>query len=307
MTLSYYAPTASDPTVGEIVPSDLACRQCGANLKDLHTSSLCPGCGTPVGVSRYGDMLAYAQPNWLKNLRTGALILLWTNIGLAVLLVALFAVLMGLVMSARSGGRPPGTPDIETILQVVHFTTLAGFVLNIVGAWLLTRPDPTGAGEPAYGTMRHVCLVLLSIGLLLSGILSTLPYLVNPDAIHPQVAFGLLQLSNGMTTAGFVMLCVYLSRLAMRMPDAKLSRGFKIVAWGTGLPMIIFALLQVALVYALTPEFPRASGGSFQTVGCVLALLGLELVGMGIMFLVLLGMTASRLGKARRTALTLVG
>jgi hypothetical protein len=71
--------TRDDPdTVVDLVTNrlvcDVACRTCGYNLKSLAADADCPECGTAVELSLCGDFLAFANPDWLKVVRWGVMI-----------------------------------------------------------------------------------------------------------------------------------------------------------------------------------------------------------------------------------------
>ena len=56
----------------EHVTDDLACAECGYNLRTLAIDAGCPECGMSVRVSMRGDRLAAAPPAWLGRMSHGA-------------------------------------------------------------------------------------------------------------------------------------------------------------------------------------------------------------------------------------------
>jgi hypothetical protein len=53
------------------VAGDLACIQCGYNLRTLHREAKCPECGLEVARSMRGDRLRYSDPAWLAKVAVG--------------------------------------------------------------------------------------------------------------------------------------------------------------------------------------------------------------------------------------------
>src|SRR4051812_25869253 len=88
--IGYYSGMAQAPQYqAQWLTADQPCRRCGVNLRGQQLNGRCPQCGTPVGVSLYGDLLSYSDPGWLAKVRTGLLTMLWTTIGMIVLVVGL--------------------------------------------------------------------------------------------------------------------------------------------------------------------------------------------------------------------------
>ncbi len=56
---------------------DTSCRRCSYNLRGLSEEGRCPECGTPVGLSTQGDLLRFADPDWLESLARGLNFILW--------------------------------------------------------------------------------------------------------------------------------------------------------------------------------------------------------------------------------------
>src|SRR5687768_6366684 len=57
---------------------DIACRQCGYDLRALSADAKCPECGTDVLGTLRSEQLGSADPNWLKTLANGAQCLMAT-------------------------------------------------------------------------------------------------------------------------------------------------------------------------------------------------------------------------------------
>src|SRR4051812_24406743 len=77
-----------------VVVASVPCRRCAYNLRSLSVAGRCPECGAPVGVSIHGDLLRYADPQWLQNLSAGANLVLWG------IVVNLFVSIVGATIAA---------------------------------------------------------------------------------------------------------------------------------------------------------------------------------------------------------------
>lgn len=63
------------------ITRDLPCLGCGYNLRGLAESDSCPECGSPAGLSIFGDALRFSHPDWVDSVRRG-LLLIVNTIGL---------------------------------------------------------------------------------------------------------------------------------------------------------------------------------------------------------------------------------
>ena len=131
------------------------CRACGYDLRGFDASAKCPECGTPVTRTLAGDLLAAADPGWLRVLTLG----LWLDVAGASLTFVL------------------SFPSIEYVLygpivEGENFSVRAWIVylvavgLTWAGTWNLTSPEPgvwSRSGEPLrlglrWGAAAHVPL-----------------------------------------------------------------------------------------------------------------------------------------------------
>lgn len=62
--------------VVDVLATDTPCTSCGYNLRGLRHDQACPECGAEVWRSCQGDLLRFADPEWLKRLRLGVWLLL---------------------------------------------------------------------------------------------------------------------------------------------------------------------------------------------------------------------------------------
>src|SRR5437868_6828229 len=76
--------TAVDAT--GIVTADLPCRSCSYNLRGLHQDSNCPECATEIKLSLRGHWLYCGDPDWVRHLKIGAQIILYSSVVMLVLM-----------------------------------------------------------------------------------------------------------------------------------------------------------------------------------------------------------------------------
>ena len=261
-----------------LVAADVPCRRCSYNLKGLSPAGRCPECGAPVGVAVHGDLLRYGDPQWLRGLSKGAALAFW-----GVFVSGAVTVAGGIVAAM-------------TVPLVAPLADLAGGLMYLYGAWLLTEPDPSGLGEDKYGRARQVIRVALLVGLVDSAI----------GAVHataappPEVAVALHSASFVTALAdlvGELAMLRYLERLALRIPDGGLSRTARVVFWGYGISLAVMVVMGgiVAVVGFSTGSFgagapaPRSAVlGVLAGAGCLAGAAGLAWAGFAIAFLVLL-------------------
>ncbi len=139
----------------EQITKDTPCVTCNYNLRGLRLSGYCPECNTPVGKSRHGLTLQYADARWLKRICLGLKLLLW---GFA-LLVAAFAMILAALLSASSVPSrwwQPATAFSAGWPVVTAFVILNLFCVYWVVAFiLLTTQEPRlRFEESAYSCRR---------------------------------------------------------------------------------------------------------------------------------------------------------
>lgn len=272
---------------------DLACRQCGYNLRGLAIAGTCPECQTPIGKSVRPDLLRFAEPRWVERLALGMTLIL-VAMGIGVVLSVATA-LSGVVLTAA------GIPGIQQIWGVVLM--VAGVLSGVVacaGYWLLTAPDP---GQPEQDRPAMPRLVA-RWGLLTSpvnGLLQGLWLMVTPGlAGAPTLTAGGLSALIGAASflvsiaafIGLIALFIHVRRLALRIPDPALESQTRIVMWGFG------AVQAIALVWSLVMlftgvQFPAAAPGvvpgggffAFMAVACVMGAAGLIFAIWGLILM----------------------
>lgn len=224
----------------------------------------------PVNVSVNGDLLRFSDPRFIATLHRGVRLILWG------ILVGVIGVIMAIAVSVIS--RPAMSSPAVRLLP------LAGAVLNIIGAWLLTTPDPSGIGEDRYGTARKVIRFAL-----LADIVNQVISFGNQLPVPP-AAYTVLQVITALCSLvgliGMFAQLQYLEKLAFRLPDQSLSDRARQVKWGYSLAYGVIVLVRIP-VLLLGRGGPRGSGVA-MTVGCVGGIAGIVMLVYAITYLFLL-------------------
>jgi hypothetical protein len=306
--IGYYSGTAQAAQYqAQWLTADFPCRQCGVNLRGQHIGGRCPQCGTPVGVSLYGNLLSYSDPGWLAKVRTGLLTILWTTIGMIVLGFGL-GIVVGFVaagesMRAQQSGRPlrpEDMPGLQSMAFVMGIVMLLGGLLMLYASWQVTTPDPTAGNDPRTATLRT-----LLRGSLIGALAVALLHIVLLVAkVQDSSAIGIVAqlLMSGLQVVVAISEGLYVSYLASRVPDAGLAGRARTAGWAMGIGIGVMALVQVLLV---------ASGGASKfgtrnsvdsgvmAAGCVNGLIALAVLVFFIIFLVAMGQLAGKIRVAR--------
>lgn len=259
------------------VETDLPCRKCAYNLRGLASEGRCPECGSAIGLSLQGDLLRYSDPAWVRTLKRGV-----STIILAIVIMVFVVIASIFVAVARSA-------SISTLTWVAG--TIAAYACYLIGSWMLTTPDPSGIGENEYGTARKIIRITLAIGVADSGI-DLIPALINlqPSLRMMLQAAGILASICGVI--GTVAQLQYLERLALRIPDVRLSSRAGFLK--TALPTAQGILILVSIVSVLTNG--GQSGPGMMAMGCIVALCALAYLVFGIIYLLLLEKLGKRFG-----------
>jgi hypothetical protein len=263
--------------VPAVVLADTPCRKCQYNLRGLSTDGRCPECGTAVGLSIRGDLLRYSDPAWVATLRAGVRCMLWA------IVISIGGAVLGRVVTGMTGSRV-----IAAILP------LGGTALSLVGAWLLTTPDPSGLGEDKYGTSRKLIRVTLAV-----SILSELVQFARTAMNAPPTLGLVFSLVGAVATliglVGTFATLNYLSKLARRLPDEGLAARARMLTYGYGIPLAAMAVIGLAMILAF--RFGGRPTAGLMGLGCAAALCGVVWIVFGVMYLVMLVRFANAFGE----------
>jgi len=231
---------------------DLPCVRCGYNLRMQHVEDgCCPECDLPVGRSVLGQVLRFANPDWLARIWWGTNRFA-TAIGCAALLIA-FVMLVDL-RSASGWAFWPVNLVIVTLVAMAVAFTLAGF-------WRASTPDPDATGREALWSCRRLIRAGLFVYLPLVGagvmIAHWFPDIPLPWSTRTHVAwhhtwtyqmdYPTDQLAALIMAAGPVLLVLlllwHICRLARRIPDRTLTMVLLLVMLVYGLCHFVWLLV----------------------------------------------------------------
>ena len=251
------------PQAPSVVQNDSPCRKCGYNLRGLSPDGRCPECGTAVGLSLHGDLLRYCDPAWVQTVARGFRLMI--N-GIAVIVVA---VIIGMIAGGLGWG--PGNLIVEVVAVV-------GWLLHLGGTWLATEPDPSGLGEDQYGTARRI----IRIGAAASVVGHVLQR-AGGSAPSPELAMAIHMVGLVLAVFGVVAWYAqlqYMEKLAVRIPDERLSRRARLLKWA------------LTITFGLSAAIMFTNAMNIPVVRALVAILGvgvfLAFVVFGLMYLRLL-------------------
>ena len=253
--------TAPQPPIAE----DMLCVACGYNLRGLLPDGRCPECGSPVNRSVHGNLLQYADAEWLRTALLGVRLMLWGIL------------LMILVHIASSIGTGFGFPELYFIPPILVLACL-----DLLAAFLITVQEPRISSTEDMVTWRRVIRICALASFLGQALIQLRPIL--HGSLFPTVG-ALLYLAAVPVYFGKF---IYLRRFALRIPDPKLARSTRIVMWGFVITIagtIVLAIIAAALGGAFSADRSGNAAGALSGVMC---LAGIGLLVFGLWYLVLL-------------------
>lgn len=190
-----------------LIAEDIPCRRCGYNLRTLSPEAKCPECGTSISRSVHGDLLRFADPEWVRKLATGALIVV---VGICTALAGwiLLSFLVYLQIADRYWFRA---------LAVLYCAII------LAGAWRATSPDPSSMQSKVLFDSRKLLRISYVFGLCLLVANWSL------DSANSFVTETLDALSLLNNTFLAVVVFTFGRSIALRLPDEKLARSCRIL------------------------------------------------------------------------------
>lgn len=248
--------TASSATVAD----DHACAHCGYNLRGLSSEGRCPECFTPVARSLHGNLLRYADADWLERLRFATVVKLW-NIALTLLFV--------IVATIVAGAGLPG------VITIILSTVIGG--IGVWASFMITTQEPRIALSEDPVTWRKAVRVCAVAGLIAKLASDASAALGAGVAIQASAAsstlFGVVAVFGEM---------VYLRRFALRVPNEKLANATRIVMWGLTVMSVVGTGMVVLMQFFGPAAMVGAPGGAAGTApapgGVTFAMIGLGCV-----------------------------
>lgn len=224
------------------IDCELPCRQCGYNLQTLHAQADCPECGTAVHWSLVGDLLRFADADWVKHLAHG---MLWMILTLVVSFLSSF------VLSSFAGFLGAYTGSFLAMQIVVFIFGLAMTLTAAYAEWCLTTPEPlpdaiTPPSPGVRGWARWLLMAAAAAAVLgLAAQPLTNGFFVTGGSVATvsRIAYTASNLLDFVSTAvgivGLFLLAILLRRLARRAPHPGIARQTTILIWAWG---IVFGL-----------------------------------------------------------------
>jgi len=250
-------PNVVDPATNTVIV-DLECRRCGYNLRTQPEQGVCPECGSPVGLSTRGNYLQFANPEWVGKVAKGLQIVFWM-------------IIIEIALSFCTG---PIVPPIASFIAILVT------VVDVIGVWLMTEPDPSGIGEEKNVSARKIVRVAAVVAAASVAIEAALD--VGQGLIPNTVAVLLTVLGVGVAlvqVVAFVVRYTYFAIIARRIPDEAMAERSLMIRKG----IIVYMLITVVGVI-VAMLFNSAAG-----IGMILILpIAIGALIFGIMTIVLI-------------------
>ena len=247
------------------------CRRCEASLAGLRLEDSCGSCGAPVTESVDVRQLGFADRDWLKALYAGINVL---AVG-SLLMVIGFGFGMGVLGYLENDPAILGLSGSQVDLLITGrdlVLSLGSALIYGVAVWLLTRPRPDqlDAAFPRglAQTTRWVTLPALTISALL-GAASV--FIDDPESPEAAVHFLATLPVMLIQFVSWVLLMMYLSNLARRVPDKQLAKSTVHVT--IGVPAVVVGglvlLFAFGLIVGAATGNTGAAGGAVMLGGCM--------------------------------------
>ena len=215
------------PTNGPI-DQDLECVQCGYNLRGLERTGRCPECGTKISLSARGNLLKFANPDWLRKIKLGA-DLMYYGIG------------VGIVVGVGAGIIGVVGPSIGPLLMSA-MGILTG-LLYFAALYLMTTQELRVSLSEGELTWRRI----LRAAAVFNFAASAINQPVWPDAFH--IITLMAQIGQALAlvvmTYGYF---AYAETFAIRIPHPKLAKSTRIVKWAL---TIYHTLVTLGIMFPL--------------------------------------------------------
>lgn len=233
------------------------CNYCGYNLVGLDRSGNCPECGRPVASSLHGNLLEYANPEWLGKVKQGVDLLFW-----AIVLAFIWGLLVNIYSAANARVNPlsPVTLGIQIVFAVVF----------VAAAFLMTTPEPATQMSESSRSWRKVARASALIAFI-SGLVSlALLMSANESAvliiafIGPVGYLAYLLLIFAMLT--------YAANLALRLPNPLLADSATKAKWA--MVIVVIFLITFGVLAGLFAAKSRGGGAAPSAAGVGIAGVG---------------------------------
>lgn len=133
--------------------SHIACITCGYDLRGQSIDSKCPECGMPVERSIRGDLLQYANRDWMRSVTRGAALVKWGVwcVTAYIPLMVVVAILFGIVLAGRVS-----VVYENVAMYVLTGALVIGLMFGGAGIFIATGAEPRSAIEESLWSARRL-------------------------------------------------------------------------------------------------------------------------------------------------------
>ncbi len=245
----------------QVIEANISCLQCGYNLRGLQSNGKCPECAGAIEKSIRGDFLKYANPDWLRKIKTGTSVALFT---------ILLAIILGIGRAIMIWFWPTnGIPRAVGILSPI---------LTVSEVFLLTTREPRVSITGNSTSLRDI----VRIGAVLA-ILGSISAIAFRDSLAPYWAglcYAVFGIGRIVATVGILL---YLSRLASRIPNKPLERNTRILMWSSGITQLIATTMGIITSSLLISCVNPNNSGFSQYIyysGLFMCILGVTMLAL---------------------------
>jgi hypothetical protein len=229
------ATTRADRTI----PDDIACGECGYNVRGLQLDGVCPECGSPIRECVVAVLLRFSDPGWLRQLRFGVVAKLWCY----VLLMAAVSILAATVKMS-----------LGSLYSCACLVLLGGWIsLMVMGSVSLSAPEPNADPRHDRPYLRQFIRITAAV-ISLAAVFSIL----KPEEAFSERGGGPLLVGIA-AFAQFLAESRYLRGLALRVPDKKLAHSTR--RWTIACVFTTGIIVLLAVVGSLPSPAATASMG----------------------------------------------
>lgn len=274
-------PECGKPVIESLPPSDIPatatdervershacpCFRCSYDLRGLPMNGKCPECGTPVIESMRGNLLHFADKDYVNRLHSGVSLVLNAILGMVLLTVANFAATPALAAIASGW--------LQTVTLLISFAFFGVAILSCIGYYRFTTPDPGFTGTDHPDTSRRVIRAVVGVQIGISAvqfIAGLIPAALQAGVLSFDGLAGLIIAISIAVAIGsllafvvqFIAVMNYLAWLAKRIPDANIeSRSLRYrwllpVIYVLGMLILIGPLIALVMYWNLLDRFRK--------------------------------------------------
>ena len=286
------APLTTNADEAGALEAAVPCVGCGNDLKGSRRHQSCPTCGALAWFSVPTTWLRHCDPDWLRRVRSGLTLWLWTM--LIAFVLSLLAGIIAVVWAVQAS-----TNTTRTSMLGSAIASAVAVILNMLVVWRITTPNPALGNRDADTTLRQVTragaimALVSSLGLILV-LLSELPkFYLYVDS--------LIGLGGWVSSVG---LFLYLREFACRVPNRKFIRSFTLIMWWLCSVTLTLQLMGIGHIWLMDLDSTQTTGTpppGTLAYSCGTGVVGLATMGLTIWLVVML----FRLRAAFRPALVI--